>query len=311
MPKIFGVPYMGSKTKIALDILKQLPKGNRFVDLFGGGFAMSHAALLTNRYNYILYNDINPLITDLVKRAINGEFNYNTFKPHWVSREDFFKYKEQDGYIKYCWSFGSDGKTYIFGKDIEPIKHALHDLIVFGSHSPIIDKSCPTIYKFITATNIHQRRIQAQRFFSKKFNEFPVLAKFDRLQQLETLKRTQQFENLKRYEQLERSERVSSLKNIPNSSKLHFSNFSYLDYIYQDGDIVYCDPPYENTNDYGSKFDHKQFYDWCYSRPYQVFFSSYKISDNRFNLIFAKQLNSTLSSSSNYTLNFECLYSNK
>ena len=302
MSKLFGVPYMGSKTKIALDILKHLPKGNRFVDLFGGGFAMSHAALLTNRYNYILYNDINPLITNLVKRAINGDFNYNVFKPSWVSREDFFKYKEQDGYIKYCWSFGSDGKTYIFGKDIEPIKHALHDLIVFGSHSPIIDKSCPNIYKFITSTNIHQRRIQAQRFFSKKFNEFPVLAKFDRLQQLEPLKRVAN---------LERTERLQQLKNIPNTSKLSFSNISYLDYIYQDGDVVYCDPPYENTADYGSKFDHKQFYDWCFSRPYKVFFSSYKISDNRFNLIFAKQLNSTLSSSSNYTLNFECLYSNK
>ena len=284
MPKIFGVPYMGSKTKIALDILKHLPKGNRFVDLFGGGFAMSHAALLTNRYNYILYNDINPLITNLVKRAINGDFNYNVFKPYWVSREDFFKYKEQDGYIKYCWSFGSDGKTYIFGKHIEPIKHALHDLIVFGSHSPIIDKSCPTIYKFITATNIHQRRIQAQRFFSKKFNEFPVLAKFDRLQQLQ---------------------------NIPNTSKLSFSNISYLDYIYQDGDVVYCDPPYENTNDYGLSFNHKQFYDWCYSRPFKVFFSSYKISDNRFNLIFAKQSCSSFSDKYNSSFNFECLYSNK
>lgn len=70
MPSVlFGFPYMGSKTKIALDILKQLPKGERFVDLFGGGFAMSHAALLTNKYEKILYNDINPLITNLVKRA--------------------------------------------------------------------------------------------------------------------------------------------------------------------------------------------------------------------------------------------------
>ena len=36
---LFGVPYMGSKTKIANNILRQLPAGERFIDLFGGGFA--------------------------------------------------------------------------------------------------------------------------------------------------------------------------------------------------------------------------------------------------------------------------------
>ena len=32
MSTLYGIPYMGSKTKIAVDILRQLPKGNRFVD---------------------------------------------------------------------------------------------------------------------------------------------------------------------------------------------------------------------------------------------------------------------------------------
>ena len=34
----YGIPYMGSKDKIADDILSVLPRGKRFVDLFGGGF---------------------------------------------------------------------------------------------------------------------------------------------------------------------------------------------------------------------------------------------------------------------------------
>lgn len=119
---LFGVPYMGSKTKMALDILKQLPKGKRFVDLFGGGFAMSHSALLTNRYEQVLYNDINPLITDLVKRSLNGEFNYKIFKPKWISREEFKEKKDIDGYIKYIWSFGNNGQDYLFSEQIENIK---------------------------------------------------------------------------------------------------------------------------------------------------------------------------------------------
>lgn len=169
---LFGVPYMGSKTKISLDILKQLPKGKRFVDLFGGGFAISHAVLLTNRYEQVLYNDINPLITDLVKRSLNGEFNYKVFKPKWISRKEFNENKEKDGYIKYIWSFGNNGKTYLFCEQIENIKKALHDFIVFDTHSDIIDKEFPKIYDFVRANNIHDRRLQAQRFFSKKNNEF-------------------------------------------------------------------------------------------------------------------------------------------
>lgn len=33
----YGMPYLGSKNKIAEDIIDFLPSGNRLVDLFGGG----------------------------------------------------------------------------------------------------------------------------------------------------------------------------------------------------------------------------------------------------------------------------------
>ena len=287
MPSVlFGVPYMGSKTKIALDILKQLPKGERFVDLFGGGFAMSHAALLTNKYEKILYNDINPLITNLVKRAINGEFNYKVFKPKWVSREEFKLNRDKDGYIKYCWSFGNNGQSYLFGNEAELFKRAIHNLIVFNEHSNLLPKE---IYKHITSTNIHDRRIQSRHYFGK-YNK--------RLQP-------------KQFEQLQRLERLQQLQQLEQLEQLEISNISYDEYEYKDGDIVYLDPPYENTEDYGEKFDSQKFYDWCYSRPYQVWFSSYKISDKRFKLVFAKELRSTLSATNNNCMNFECLYTNK
>ena len=33
----YGVPYRGSKNRVAKDIIEQLPTGNRFVDFFCGG----------------------------------------------------------------------------------------------------------------------------------------------------------------------------------------------------------------------------------------------------------------------------------
>lgn len=86
---LYGIPYQGSKTKIAPAIISRLPSGKRFVDLFGGGFAMSHCARLSRKWDSVLYNDINPLLPPLIRRALDGEFNYNRFKPEFITRERF------------------------------------------------------------------------------------------------------------------------------------------------------------------------------------------------------------------------------
>ena len=41
----FGIPYKGSKNKIAENIIAQLPPAKHFYDLFGGGGAMTHCIL--------------------------------------------------------------------------------------------------------------------------------------------------------------------------------------------------------------------------------------------------------------------------
>ena len=277
---LYGIPYMGSKTKIAPIILKYLPKGKRFVDLFGGGFAMSHCAFLSHRYDQVLYNDYNPLVVDLIKRGLNGEFNYTRFKPQFITREDFDRLKDTDGYVKYIWSFGNDGNHYMFGKDVEPLKHIAHDFVVFGKWDDRLDKG---FRKAVKSNDIYNRRLEFCGYARR------IKKRFD-LQQLERLQQLQQLERLERL--------------------IECTNISYLDYEYQEGDIVYCDPPYENTSKYDEAFNHDEFYEWVYTRDYSVWFSSYKISDKRFNLILAKQLGTTRGGSSNRNYNFECLYTN-
>lgn len=57
----YGVPYRGSKNKLAEDIIALLPKGRRLVDLFAGGCAMTHCALLSEKWERVLCNDLYPL----------------------------------------------------------------------------------------------------------------------------------------------------------------------------------------------------------------------------------------------------------
>lgn len=49
-----------------------------------------------------------------------------------------------------------------------------------------------------------------------------------------------------------------------NVSNVSFSSGQYTQYSNLKNFIIYCDPPYENTNqNYNNNFDSKQFYDWC------------------------------------------------
>lgn len=303
MSTLYGIPYMGSKTKIAIDILRQLPKGSRFVDLFGGGFAMSHAAFLSGRYNRVLYNDFNPLIVDLVKGGLKGQYNYGVFQPRFITREEFYAKKDTDGYVKYIWSFGNSGHEYMFSKEIEPFKHMAHDFVVFGRWNNALDQIAPRVKQAVKSNNIHERRIEFCGFVRRTAKRFD-------LQQLEQLERLQQKE---KGEQLERLERLQQLEQLTRLERrtIDCSNISYLDYEYQDGDVVYLDPPYEGTAEYSGGFDHKKFYEWAYTRDYPIWFSSYKnISDNRFKMVYAIKLKSTLGAG-NKAVNYECLYTNK
>ena len=278
----YGIPYMGSKSKFAPELIGFLPSGKRFVDLFGGGFAMSHCALLSQKYDRVVYSDIEPLVVELVKEAIDGKYNYKRFKPKFVSREQFHAMKNSSGYIRYIWSFGNNGQNYLFGTDVEPIKKLAHDYLIFGDDK--IKRWFPNIDEAVTSDDLIKRRLQFKRYIEKNEPKFKK-DELERIIQLERLQQLQQLEMLQR---------------------------SYFDYEYQNGDVVYCDIPYEGTADYGSTFNHKEFYDWAYSRPYQVWFSSYdNISDSRFFQVWEKEVKSTLSATNNNCVELECLYTNK
>ena len=296
---LYGIPYQGSKTKIAPAIIARLPSGRRFVDLFGGGFAISHCARLSGKWRGVYYNELNPLLPKLLRGALDGEYNYNRFRPEFITREMFHAQKETSGYVKYIWSFGNAGKEYMFSKELEPLKHEAHDFVVFGRPTKHFKKA----EQAVTSKDIHVRRVQFCGWFRRNKKRFDI-EQLERLERLEQRGRARaggaaRFD-LQQLEQLERLQQLEQLE-------LHCG--SYLDYEYQDGDVVYCDPPYEGTAEYDSGFDHAEFYDWCHTRPYQVWFSSYQ-GVKGFKMLWARQLRSSLGAG-NKSINFECLYTNK
>jgi len=164
----YGLPYQGSKNKIAENIISILPKGKRLVDLFGGGGAISHCASLSGKWESVYYNDFNPLVVDFLRRAINGDYSPDKFTPEWVSCEDFLKKKDTDGYIKYVWSFGNDGRTYIFGKEIEKVKRIIFNAVVSCDTAELTELLQKPV-KFSGLTYI-ERRAEWRNFCLKNIN---------------------------------------------------------------------------------------------------------------------------------------------
>ena len=66
----------------------------------------------------------------MFKNALNGEYSKPEYL-RWVSREEFFAKKDTDDFVKMCYSFGNGGITYMYSKELEPLKKGFHYAVVF------------------------------------------------------------------------------------------------------------------------------------------------------------------------------------
>ena len=342
----YGLPYKGGKGLIAEKIFSELPWGKRFVDLFGGGGAMSHYAMLSLKYDSVLYNELNPDVCQLFDWAIHGKFKGET---RWISREDFFRLKDTDPYVRNCWSFGNDNRTYCYGRTIEPYKKACHYAVVLDEWTEF-ERLCPEVVDAAKAaldglTDTHERRIafgpaivkELKRLGDwetvegnplylschkkpatgdatvagrlKDLQNLQRLQSLERLESLQSLESLESLERLQSLQSLERLQRLESLESLER--KLTITNGSYEEYVYKEGDVVYCDPPYEGTSDYSEhgagSFDSQRFYDWALSQPYTIYISSYELPP-AFTLI--KEIPKISSLGNNHTIT-ERLYTNR
>ena len=311
----FGLPYQGSKSSIAKDIVTILPGGNRLVDLFCGGCSVTDYAMKkTDKFNRFLINDIDGRNPNIYVRAISGGFRN---EDRWISRQDFFKLKETDDYVRLCFSFGNDCKTYMYGPQIEPYKEAIHSIVFWEDYNKM-EALCPAVvgiaHEYCDGKDRKGRRLafgkavaahvkamgsveywQSNPMFrsvivkwsedrrgmsSCKWNRGSPLESLERLERLKSLESLESLERLQSLESLLSLERLQSLESLGEEAPIVVSTDDYRNYVYHDGDVVYCDPPYAGTTGYGREFDNEAFWQWCRTRDFPVYVSEYRAPED-------------------------------
>ena len=235
--------------------MDNLPPTETFVDLFCGGCAVTHAALLSGKYKKFIINDIDGRVPQFFLECCHGKHTIENHK-EWISREDFFRLKD-DIYIALIWSFGNNGVDYIYGKDIEPYKKALHYACFFNDVS-LFKEIGIDVPAFENEGDVYKRYLIYKNYFRSMGTR----------NDLDTLQRLQS------YEQLENLCRLQSLQSLQSIQS------DYMDVPIPCQALIYCDIPYYSTNCGKYKgFDHNRFYKWAMEQE-NIYISEYDMPDD-------------------------------
>ena len=169
----YGIPYKGSKSRMSKWVVDSLPASDTLVDLFAGGCAVTHAAILSHKWNRVIANDILQA-PNVFQDATRGRFRDVDMV---TTREQFFE--SSDFATRLIYSFGNDTRSYIYSREIERAKLAAERMIV--------------------AKTSRQRRLLYRKFVAELetyLNEGGSARSLKQLQGLEGLERLQGLERL-------------------------------------------------------------------------------------------------------------------
>lgn len=295
-------------------MLQKKPKAKYFFDLFGGGGAMSLCASdngLITHYNEINKNLAGLLKTCLdgiplewYRWISREEFN--------LKREEDSIEAE---FIRNIWSFGNGRRAYLFGKDKEEWKQKGHRVILENDKESLLyfyeKTKCKAVLDLhsIFKNLKWQRRLEiwvnlllkaeairvsglgeidsrwyqmgAKELFQTKGKDICLEIKKKTRAKIKDYKTgrnllfsLEQLQHLQHLQQLQRLQQLGRAKGL----QVEISSLNYqqvkIDTPIEET-IIYCDPPYLNTEGYGIEFDHQDFIKWCLENSYSVFVSEY------------------------------------
>ena len=243
----YGTPYCGSKSAVAEWVVGNLPPAETLVDLFAGGCAVTHAAMLSGRFTRFVANDLGDG-PDVFKAAIDGEFEGYATVP---TREEF--QESDDPALRLLYSFGNNSKDYLWGRELEPVKVAASRMVM-----------APSTHERKAAYNQFMRSL---RSYLDGGNGMP-----DR-----DLSHDGGLEGLQRLQGLQGLQRLQGLEGLEG---LEVKHLDYRRVEVPDGSTVYADPPYRGTDNkaygvHGTGFDFEAFDAWLAVVPFTVIVSEY------------------------------------
>lgn len=283
----YGISYQGSKNIIAEDLTSLLPEAENFYDLFAGGCAMTHCALLSGKYKNIYANDINTT-PQLFIDAINGKYDNETT---WITRDRFQDEKFTNPYIRNLWSFNNNQWSYIIGIGNEKFNEALWDVIMLKDLTKMYDVNKDLADKLASC-------LEYDDLNERKNNAAKTIKTFFECKEKVPAYNTNVLIVIN---QLIRLRRLSVL----NADNVHISNMSYDEIEIKPNSVIYCDIPYNGFTAYSNKetytsgiyFDYDKFYDWCLQQNNPVFISEYNMPEDKFKCIYKKQYGRHISGS--------------
>lgn len=253
---------MGSKSRFAAEIAGFLPAAPCIADVFAGGCAVTHAALLSGKFRRIIANDISDA-PQLFIDAANGKYRD---EKRWISRDDFLALKDTDPYVRLCWSFGNNGRDYLYSREVEEWKHALHLARVHGDTSMLANMG---ISSDGSRADIMAHHEEYWHKYAKWLLDRGGYTCRD-------------------YTSLQRLQSLQSLQSLETRRG------DYTQCPLPEGCIVYCDPPYRNTHGYGTAFDHEAFYSWAEQCPRPVIISEYAMPEDRFACVWERHTTTSM-----------------
>jgi len=269
----YWIPYKWSKSRITPLIKKILQKWVPIRDVFWWWWAVSLACFDSWFYNEINYNELDPDIYNLFKALCNGELNIKELKKRFITRKEFLEIKDKehrtpiDNTILLCYSFGNNMSSYMYWKDIELRKQLLHKI----HFKNIKDKQeLDDTLQQMTENRIFklrdktEYRIYMERDYNDYINDdYPRATFRHKIKERKLIdwsdiniskenidhqnKFIRQLQSLERLERLESLQRLESLESL---QRLELHNKDYRELDIPVGDVIYCDPPYENSEQY-------------------------------------------------------------
>lgn len=244
--KAYGLPYKGGKNRIAEWVVDSLPAADTLVDLFAGGCAVTHCAMLSGKFKRVIANDVSDA-PEVFADALNGDIGISVFP---LTREQFKV--STDTLARLVYSYGNDQRSYIYSAEREGVCIAA-ERMMYGA--TLADRYA-AYREFV---KVLQRYLQCGNNLDRKVSELRAIENINRLQAIEAVTRLQDVHGACR------------------AAELETSRCDYRDFVVPANATVYADPPYKGTtiSQYGGGFDYDAFEDWLAEVDFPVFVSEY------------------------------------